>query len=333
MGIAGIITFIALAAAPPTDVHTEPPCGGSSSVRGFATMEQVDKAAPMEQLKQYQWLGLEVGGAFIGLVQPGRPGTLIFSRNSASLGIHDSSASVQSFGLHPDRPGVSAAEAQSDLSTFDTVVFARRGFPTGTAFPARVELSAYAVSIRDFGEAEPRDDGRVTLRSTLASDMLPQPLTIAPDHPPANSPTQPFRAGRDVTLRTGVEYRIRRALHASVSTVRVGANQIARCGGSIQSRVAICPLVPDVTLKSCASIYYFPCPGDLDTSWFIDDADFSLFAASYDLGDCSLPEMPAGCPADLNFDGFVTPDDLVLFFPWYDEMYCYQLGEIDLGPQ
>ena len=333
MGIAGLVMFFALAAAPPTDVHIEPPCGGSSRASAFATMEQVDDPSPLEQSKEYQWLGMEAGGVLVGLVQPGRPGTLIFSWNMAILGMHYSWAAVQSFGRFPDRPGVSAAHSLSDLSTFDTVVFTRAGFPEVTAFPARVELVAFAVSSRDFGKDPPRDDGHVTLRSTLASNMLPEPLTVEVRDQAVNNPAQPIRTGRYVTLRTGVEYHIRRSQLASVSTVRVGADQSANCGGVIESRVVIRPLVPNVTLKSCASAVYSPCPGDLDMSWFVDDADFLLFAAAYALGDCSDPAMPDGCPADLNYDGIVDAADFVLFLPSYDEGFCPLFGDIDFGPQ
>jgi hypothetical protein len=333
MGFASIATLIALAAVPPTDVHTEPPCGGRTSAVAFATREQVEQPAPQEQAKQLQWLGFEASGALVGLVQPGRPGTVLSSFNFASFGMHFSFASVQSLGRYPDRPGVSAAHAQSDLSTFDTVVFTRSGVPSGTLFRARVELVAFAASLRDFGKDAPRDDGRVTLRSTLASDMLPEPLAVEASDQAENNPAQPIRASRDVTLRTGVEYRVWRSQHASVSTVRVGAEQSASCGGTIQSRVTIRPLVPGVTLKSCASIGYFPCPADLDSSWFVDDADFLLFAAAYALGDCSDTTMPLGCPADLNYDGVVDAADFVLFLPGYDDGYCPLFGEIDFGPQ
>lgn len=64
------------------------------------------------------------------------------------------------------------------------------------------------------------------------------------------------------------------------------------------------------------------CPGDLNNDGFVDDADFVLFAAAYDLLDCSEPSMPAGCPADLNSDGFVDDSDFVLFVGAYNELIC-----------
>ncbi|MGH7242072.1 MAG: PKD domain-containing protein [Phycisphaerales bacterium] len=65
-----------------------------------------------------------------------------------------------------------------------------------------------------------------------------------------------------------------------------------------------------------------PCPGDLNGDGFVDDSDFVLFAAAYDLLDCADPSMPAGCPADLNDDGIVDDTDFVMFSSAYDAFLC-----------
>lgn len=64
------------------------------------------------------------------------------------------------------------------------------------------------------------------------------------------------------------------------------------------------------------------CPGDLNNDGFVDDADFVLFAAAYDLLDCFDPSMPPGCPADLNGDDIVDDSDFVLFVAAYNELVC-----------
>ncbi|MBX3378710.1 MAG: hypothetical protein KF805_01330 [Phycisphaeraceae bacterium] len=64
------------------------------------------------------------------------------------------------------------------------------------------------------------------------------------------------------------------------------------------------------------------CPGDINGDTFVDDSDFVLFAAAYDLLDCADPSMPVGCPADLNGDGFVDDADFVLFSAAYDAYLC-----------
>ncbi len=79
------------------------------------------------------------------------------------------------------------------------------------------------------------------------------------------------------------------------------------------------------------SLYGFPrafllvpgnCPGDLNGDSQVDDSDFVIFAAAYDLLVCSDPAMPAGCPADLNFDGTVDDADFVLFVTAYNALVC-----------
>ncbi|MGH7245111.1 MAG: hypothetical protein ACREJD_16980 [Phycisphaerales bacterium] len=64
------------------------------------------------------------------------------------------------------------------------------------------------------------------------------------------------------------------------------------------------------------------CPGDLNNDQLVDDADFVIFAAAYNLLDCTDPTMPAGCPADLNGDGFVDDSDFVIFVGAYNALIC-----------
>lgn len=64
------------------------------------------------------------------------------------------------------------------------------------------------------------------------------------------------------------------------------------------------------------------CPGDFNADGQVDDADFVIFAAAYDILDCSDPTMPLNCAADLSTDGFVDDSDFVLFAAAYDELLC-----------
>lgn len=65
-----------------------------------------------------------------------------------------------------------------------------------------------------------------------------------------------------------------------------------------------------------------PCIGDLNYDGFVNDADFQIFAAAYNLLDCADPSMPAGCPSDLNKDGVVDDADFVIFVPAYNALVC-----------
>ncbi len=64
------------------------------------------------------------------------------------------------------------------------------------------------------------------------------------------------------------------------------------------------------------------CPADLNHDSVVDDADFVVFAAAYNILDCADPAMPAGCPADLNADQVVDDADFVIFVAAYNALLC-----------
>jgi hypothetical protein len=68
-----------------------------------------------------------------------------------------------------------------------------------------------------------------------------------------------------------------------------------------------------------SSIYPFcPCPADFTGDGFVDDADFVVFAAAYEL--FTVP--PAAGVADLTGDGFVDDADFVVFAAAYAVFAC-----------
>jgi hypothetical protein len=82
-----------------------------------------------------------------------------------------------------------------------------------------------------------------------------------------------------------------------------------------------------VATNSCGSATSDPatlsvCTGDLNADGLVDDADFVLFLAGYNILDCADPAMPAACPADLNSDGVVDDTDFQIFVPAYDALVC-----------
>ena len=79
-----------------------------------------------------------------------------------------------------------------------------------------------------------------------------------------------------------------------------------------------CGVWPEAT----ASMTVNTCAGDINRDSQVDDADFVVFAAAYELLDCGDPHMPLGCPADLNADGFVDDGDFVAFVIGYDALVC-----------
>jgi len=70
----------------------------------------------------------------------------------------------------------------------------------------------------------------------------------------------------------------------------------------------------------CYFVTRSDCIADLDRSWpfLVDDSDFQLFAAAYDL----TIAPPANPLADLNNDGLVDDADFSLFAVAYDALVC-----------
>lgn len=64
------------------------------------------------------------------------------------------------------------------------------------------------------------------------------------------------------------------------------------------------------------------CPSDFNSDGLVDDADFTIFVAGYNILDCADPAMPPGCPADINGDGLVDDADFTLFVGAYNELVC-----------
>jgi len=64
------------------------------------------------------------------------------------------------------------------------------------------------------------------------------------------------------------------------------------------------------------------CPADLNGDGLVEDTDFTLFVASYNLLDCADPAMTPGCPADFNVDALVDDSDFTVFVGAYNELVC-----------
>lgn len=64
------------------------------------------------------------------------------------------------------------------------------------------------------------------------------------------------------------------------------------------------------------------CAGDFNLDGTVDDADFVMFAFSYNVLLCADGSMPIGCRADLNSDGVVDDQDFVIFATAYNALLC-----------
>ncbi|MBX3388211.1 MAG: hypothetical protein KF691_02005 [Phycisphaeraceae bacterium] len=65
-----------------------------------------------------------------------------------------------------------------------------------------------------------------------------------------------------------------------------------------------------------------PCPADFNHDSVVDDFDFLIFLADYDLLLCDDPGMLPGCPCDLNHDSDVNDEDFSIFIVAYDALEC-----------
>ncbi|MBL8875974.1 MAG: hypothetical protein JNM86_09290 [Phycisphaerae bacterium] len=82
-----------------------------------------------------------------------------------------------------------------------------------------------------------------------------------------------------------------------------------------------------IVTNSCGSVTsepatLVPCQSDLTCDNVVDDDDFVVFVAAYNLLDCADPAMVAGCPADLNGDGLVDDADFVELVAAYNNLGC-----------
>lgn len=81
--------------------------------------------------------------------------------------------------------------------------------------------------------------------------------------------------------------------------------------------------VNDVPLAEKEPCFTKRCVGDLNGDGFVDDDDFVIFAAAYNVLVCPTnPALYSCCPADFNGDGFVDDDDFVMFAAAYNALLC-----------
>lgn len=121
-----------------------------------------------------------------------------------------------------------------------------------------------------------------------------------------------------------------------------GNPQSLPCGGLIQAQKPIntsalhvkrtgCPGTSVVRIRchllTCSPVDSDPvnltvCAADFNCDSIVDDSDFQLFVAAYNLLLCSDPAMEPTCKADLNGDGLVDDADFVRFIQAYDTLAC-----------
>lgn len=64
------------------------------------------------------------------------------------------------------------------------------------------------------------------------------------------------------------------------------------------------------------------CPGDFNFDGVVDDEDFQIFAAGYNVLDCDDPAMTPGCPGDMDGNNIVDDEDFQIFVVAYNSVVC-----------
>ncbi|MBX3381171.1 MAG: hypothetical protein KF805_13840 [Phycisphaeraceae bacterium] len=81
-------------------------------------------------------------------------------------------------------------------------------------------------------------------------------------------------------------------------------------------------LSPEQAFALAQDFFGPSCPCDLNGDGLVDDTDFVIFLAAYNILDCADPAMEPDCPADFNRDGLVEDSDFVVFVAAYNELLC-----------
>jgi hypothetical protein len=105
-------------------------------------------------------------------------------------------------------------------------------------------------------------------------------------------------------------------------------NTINRFNPVTRELTVLADLGPQVTsdvrgnMQLTSMTRYTSCGADLNLDGVVDDADFSFFAAAYNVLDCADPGIAPPCAADLTGDLVVDDHDFVAFVPAYDRLLC-----------
>lgn len=147
-------------------------------------------------------------------------------------------------------------------------------------------------------------------------------VTVTEDTSPATSDVFTHAFRNDSGFPLAVATTVRVPANSAVAGVFRNGAPVAFAYDSALGAVSV-----DTSLDTGAGavtsiVVAIGCPADLNGDELVEDADFVIFATSYNILDCADPSMPAGCPGDLNFDGFVDDADFVIFAGAYDQLVC-----------
>ena len=224
-------------------------------------------------------------------------------------------------------------------SFHDDIIIQSPGVPTGTSgsLTFTVIVSGNVASASGSSSATWQVNADV---GGGATDLRPRGTQYAPslasgaydgDPITSYSATVSFQFGVSMPLSVGLQCSAGAANRSVIGGTEPGEAHYGtpfsvRWGGIQNVKVGDTP-VATFSVSSGSGTDWAPaatayCAGDLNNDGFVDDTDFTAFAAAYNLLDCADPAMPAGCPADLNADGLVDDSDFTVFAAAYNDLVC-----------
>ncbi len=220
--------------------------------------------------------------------------------------------------------GISGVDFPPQTQFADRLTFQLAGAPHGTPVQVRFTLIADGSVTRALNFVASPLAGRVSLRATLDSGAFSGTIGIGLDTYQLNAGDvqMPASVSRTGTVFTGSSYDVNAGISVTLGFLNLSGGQAGQNGAIGRARVQIEMLTPGSSFTSCSGSAYAPCNADLNADGQVDDSDFTLFVAAYNILDCADPAMPAGCPADLNADGFVDDADFSIFVVAYDALIC-----------
>jgi len=105
----------------------------------------------------------------------------------------------------------------------------------------------------------------------------------------------------------------------SITPILAPFYAVALGNATVSASLECSQLAPSV---ASAPIKVVSCTGDFNGDGLVDDADFAIFSAAFDVRDCDSPDMEDGCPCDLATDASVDELDFEIFAAAYSEYYC-----------
>ncbi len=164
-------------------------------------------------------------------------------------------------------------------------------------------------------EIDPATGNRTLLVGTAIAENGASYVTAAASNPGAPS----FDSPSGLTAL---------ADHSIVFTSLFTYNTVLRLKPETRELTLAADLGPQVTadvrgtMLFTSMAQFLNCAGDLNRDGVVDDADFVLFVAEYDILDCADGAIPVGCPGDLNGDLVVDDGDFSVFVVGYDGLVC-----------